>query len=140
MGRLAHPDPFNSPAGPLELVVGAGTETLNDGDPTLGWPGDQRLALYINRQWIRWELWRLEADGVYRMTSSWPLADVRAGDIIGRCITDCLRSDQRTNNVHLHEQVLAANARAHRPVLDKLADQRGEAAERVAHAIKKDLG
>lgn len=40
---------------------------LREGDPTLGWEGDNRLALYRGEGDDRWYLYRLEADGQYRM-------------------------------------------------------------------------
>src|SRR5437660_1245652 len=41
-------------------------DRLHNGDPTLGWEGDGRLALY-RAPGRRWELWRLENDGEYRL-------------------------------------------------------------------------
>ena len=40
-------------------------QKLHYGDPTLGWEGDPRLALYHNRD--HWVLERLEADGAQRV-------------------------------------------------------------------------
>lgn len=40
-------------------------DRLHNGDPTLGWEGDPRLALY--RVGDRWEIWRLERDNEYRL-------------------------------------------------------------------------
>lgn len=40
---------------------------LRNGDPTQGWAGDPRLALYRAERGDHWELWRLENDGEYRM-------------------------------------------------------------------------
>jgi hypothetical protein len=40
---------------------------LRFGDPGMGWAGDPRLALYRDERARHWELWRLEADGQYRM-------------------------------------------------------------------------
>lgn len=41
-------------------------DRLHNGDPTRGWEGDPRLAIYYIAQTKQWELMRLEADGEYR--------------------------------------------------------------------------
>lgn len=44
-------------------------DKLHNGDPTLGWEGDPRLALYLEPDPLggeRWALYRYEADGQYR--------------------------------------------------------------------------
>lgn len=59
------------PSGAAMLVHGTAMDDLihrlHFGDPTLGWEGDPRLALAFNRQTDRWELWRMEHDGEYRL-------------------------------------------------------------------------
>lgn len=59
------------PSGAAVLASGAAMDQLvNDlhyGSPALGWEGDPRLALAFNRQTDRWELWRMEHDGEYRI-------------------------------------------------------------------------
>jgi len=137
-GRIAHPDPLRADGGQyLELIVDPAIFPLWEGDRILGWRGDPRLALYFNKDWLRWELWRLEHDGVYRMTTWWSADDVRGGEIVGRCILFCLRSDRERGydpHVHVHQ----ANDRAHAPVKDQIADQLAEANDRVRWGIAKD--
>lgn len=139
VGFIAHPDPLRVEGYELELIVDPLVRPLYDGDPLLGWAGDPRLALYMNRKWLRWELWRLEADGVYRMTTWHSLSEVRAPEIVPRCIMACVASDQRSRRkIHLHDDVLATNEKAHRPVRDKAADMVAEALDRVQWGIRKD--
>jgi hypothetical protein len=40
---------------------------LQCGDPTKGWEGDPRMFMARSADLTRWELWRLEDDGVERM-------------------------------------------------------------------------
>lgn len=59
------------PSGAAILAAGGAMDDLlgklHNGDPTMGWGGDPRLALAFNRQTDRWELWRMEHDGEYRI-------------------------------------------------------------------------
>jgi hypothetical protein len=137
-GRIAHPDPLRAPDGEyLELIVDHAVFPLWDGETILGWKGDPRLALYFNKGWLRWELWRLELDNVYRMTTWWSADEVRGSEVIGRCILFCLTSDREKGydpHVHVHE----ANDAAMVPVRDKIADMKADALDRVRYGIKKD--
>lgn len=42
-------------------------DRLHFGDPVIGWEGDERLAVYYDGEERRWEVMRLEDDGVYRL-------------------------------------------------------------------------
>lgn len=66
-GNVAHPEWLNGRRvwrdGHLDEVV----RRLQQGDPTKGWEGDPRLEVYLNSETRRWEIWRLEHDGEYRI-------------------------------------------------------------------------
>lgn len=56
----------------LDPAVQELVDKLHNGDPTLGWAGDERLALYVTED-KRWELWRLGEDNhMYRVCRSRP--------------------------------------------------------------------
>lgn len=138
MGRVAHPDPMRGPGYMLDLIDDPRLDRLYDGDATFGWEGDNRVAVYLNRQWLRWELWRLESDNTYRYQHSWPLATVRAEDLVATVILHCVQSDtHRGFDPHLFTVERTRKNRS--KINDRLEDAVNEGIDRVAHALHKAL-
>lgn len=109
-------------------------DLLHNGDPTLGWEGDPRLALYRS-EGDRWELWRLEHDGEMRMfCRSKPGAKLDRGLIVQLVAHDGRRG------FDLKKHVDEANAAVHRANDARISDMQASAADKLAWALRKDLG
>jgi len=96
---------------------------LQDGNPSVGWPGDRRLMLVQkvirlrspgggHRTGRRWEVWRACEDGQDRFIGSWPL------DQSHRIIPDLAKmraerpgggADERLAEIDRHNQALEAD-------------------------------
>lgn len=99
---------------------------LHYGDPTLGWEGDPRLALY--RDGESWVLERLEADGQYRV-----VCRSRPGlSLDERLIQRLVEHDHRRG---FDPSTLADNSGA---TSQEEYDRMAEAMERVAWGIHRD--
>jgi hypothetical protein len=109
---------------------------LHFGDPVKGWEGDPNLAVYWNEPEERWELFRLEDDGEYRIVCR-SLPGVTFDD---RVIDNLLAWDRRRRTVALHDEITATNER-----IDALAEARRnewvgeEIAPRLRHAMRREL-
>jgi len=109
---------------------------LHYGDPTLGWEGDPRLALYY-REDGRWELQRLEADGEYRVVCrSRPGLALDLG-LIRHLVAHDMR---RKNALALQEEIDKANAKVAQDREDALASEANEALSKVVWGLNKDVG
>jgi len=108
---------------------------LHHGDPTIGWEGDERLAVYFNDDTKCWEVMRLEDDNVYRLVArSKPGVQFDDRFIVLLCETDRQRRRQS-----LHDEIVANNEavdRARQAETDTFIAE--EAAPRLRHAILKD--
>jgi hypothetical protein len=108
---------------------------LHHGDPTIGWEGDERLAVYFDDNTKCWEVQRLEHDNVYRLVArSAPGVPFDDRFLILLCENDRQRRTQT-----LHDQIVANNERidAQRKA-DTDAFIAEEAAPRLRHAILKE--
>ena len=65
--NLVHPSFIDGRSLWIEPDVARVLDRIQNGDPVKGWEGDPRLAVYYEPQEKRWELWRLENDGQYRL-------------------------------------------------------------------------
>lgn len=115
---------------------------LAKGDATLGWEGDPALSLHLaveidargepvpNGQ-VAYEVWHVGADGEPYCVLSAQKCDER---IIRRIAAADNRRTSLTNRVEsLQNKIDAARA-------SREADQRGALAEKLAWALRKDLG
>jgi hypothetical protein len=100
VGPKAHPETLRLPQwrhGPLLLIDDPFTRALGAGDATVGWAGDERLALYASPATSQWVLVRLEYDGVYRIERVTTLvAGVRSSiDVFAELLRDLTATDTR---------------------------------------------
>jgi hypothetical protein len=108
---------------------------IHHGDPVKGWEGDPMLAVYYDGSERRWELWRFEDDGEYRMTMR------SAPDAVfdDRVIDVLLERDRRRRRLSLHDEIVA-----HNESLDATRAARHEEwvrediGPRLRHAIERD--
>lgn len=111
-------------------------QRLHYGDPTLGWDGDPRLALYYLPDG-RWELQRLEADGEYRVVCrSRPGLALDLG-LIRHLVAHDMRKKAAEDLLAAVDKANEAAEKARRAPLE---DKAAEAFERVAHGLVKDVG
>ena len=68
---------------------------LQDGEPTLGWDGDPRLAVYLHLQSECFVVWRLEANGEYLPVAQYGLGQSITPESINQTIRDLIRTDSR---------------------------------------------
>lgn len=62
---ITHPEWINGRRLWMDPGIKDMIHKLHYGDPTMGWEGDPRLALYLEED--RWVVQRLESDGVMRV-------------------------------------------------------------------------
>lgn len=107
---------------------------LHFGHPTMGWEGDERLALYRGPE-HRWELWRLCEDNVMRMICR-SKPDQKLGlDLIARLVEhDARRGVDPAELVIVHNERLQAKRDA--DAVEALM----EPTEKVLWGILKDVG
>ncbi len=127
--ELVHPQVLN---GRPQFVSNEAADLIHKmhyGDPTIGWQGDPRLALYHDAGG-RWVLERLEADGVYR-----PVCRSRPGlPLDERLLFHLMRHDMRHHDGFDPDALEEAD----RPY-DRDDERLNEAIERFAHGLQKDL-
>lgn len=138
--RVAHPDVLTIGKRSLLLVDEPLTRPIQDGHPTLGWEGDARFALYIDGRTKQWVLVRLEADGVYRITTETDMGAVGKGaiDVVGELIVFLVTHDQRRG----FDVIRAIDS--HNEARERDLDRRhsdfvlNEVAPRLKHALRRD--
>lgn len=131
---LVHPETIDGRRIWLDPEVEDLVHRLHFGDATLGWEGDERLALYMSAD-KRWELWRLENDGEYRMVMrSKPNTKLDSRIIMHLVAHDVQRGYNVHNAIKSHNEGLETNR-------DKAAQEAtAEAIRKVYHAANKDIG
>lgn len=127
--EIIHPSVVNG----RNLWLGSGVDELiyklHYGDPTLGWEGDPRLALYLDDDC--WVLERLEADDTYRT-----VCRSRPGVTLdNRLIVLLMEHDQRRG----FDVEAVAEFRPFDAFTERDEAMR-EGLERVYHGAAKDLG
>lgn len=137
LGRVVHPDPLRLGVRTLELIDDPLVRPLQDGYPPLGWEGDPRMALYVDRRTRQFLLVRLEHDGVYRIekTTTPVSATIGVVDLVARLIADVVAEDHHRGH-DPYTAVTAANdrveAEADRHIEEWAADQ--------AHRLRRAFG
>lgn len=138
LGKVTHPDRLRVFGDVLTLIEDPLADRIAKGDPTFGWEGDERYALYVNPRAQRWELWRLEADNVYRRSVVVPgfVKGVEAVAWVVRWIVD---HDGR-RGFSPAEFVIQENIRTQKARDAAMHARNEEAADRLHHGLTKDLG
>lgn len=110
---------------------------LHFGDPTIGWEGDERLAVYWDAIERRWFLERLEDDGVYRVVCKSPVDGV----FDERILWDLCQWDRQRRKESIHDEIMRQNERVENERMGKHIEYLNEeAVPRLAAAMKKDGG
>lgn len=135
MTSLVHPEIIEGRRiwldGPMQDVI----DKMQQGDPTKGWAGDPNLYLRFEPIEKRFEVWRLEDDGVHRMTMrSAPGVPLHDG-----LIDWLVANDRRRFTKSLHDQIVEKNE-AHEREVRRVNDDfiREEVNPRLDWALKKD--
>lgn len=125
------------PDGSYEIVDDRNAiDRLRKGDATLGWAGDEHLSLIVNTVLRRWEVWELCSDGVNRRAMHCPMKP-GAGIPIVSLIRAIVAHD--TRHVDVVSEVEAAEAKRRAALAARFREQTGEAGDKLAHALAKDL-
>ena len=108
---------------------------LQEGYPTKGWAGDPMLFMARSADLTRWELWRLEDDGVERM-----VCQSKPGIPFDERLLDHLVAhDRRRFKTSLHDQIAAKNEAVEAEIRRKNDDYiDNEVTPRVDWAMRKD--
>ncbi len=115
---------------------------IREGDPVLGWLGDESLELVLNIEHARtdpnhlprWEVWRKHPEGEPSMVA-WIVRQRVDGD---QLIRQLAQHDTRTVDV-VGEYFKARDARAERTAKDFRAENE-QNADKLAWALGKDTG
>lgn len=139
LGAVAHPDPLRTAdtRRELTLIIDPLTERLTKGDPTLGWEGDRRLALYLDVPGRTWELWRLESDGIYRPCIRLSADTWRGPEVVAEMVVRLRATDVRRGFDPLVAVTRITDARERADDV-ALADFTAEAASRFVHGLRRD--
>lgn len=136
---LVHPEVINGRRIWMDSAMSDIIDKIRNGDPTMGWDGDERLAVYSKPHPLgqRFELWRLEDDGEYRFVVSTEPGDPFDNTIIVWLVQNDRR--RKPDNWSLHDEISAHNARiAAARESDRQDWIREEIAPRLMHALRKD--
>lgn len=108
-------------------------DRLVNGDSTLGWAGMPGLSLVCNTVLRQWEVWGPCADGVTRRLMTRPGMRLPGIELIKALVA----GDSR--HVDVIGDVLRADDARDRQVLADGEDRQAETADKLAHALAKDL-
>lgn len=133
-GGLVHPDHLEGRSIWRDPEVQDLINRLHFGDPLLGWEGDERLALY-RAPGRRWELWRLESDGEYRLI----MKSKPGVHLDNRLIMHLVAHDTR-RGYNPGQSVLVANEKLLSNIQKEGSARVQQAADKVYSALKKDFG
>lgn len=107
---------------------------LHCGDPTIGWEGDERLAVYLIGPGV-WEIGRWEDDFAYRPICRSP----QGGVFDERILWDLCQWDRNRRTRSLHDEITARNEQIDREreaQLDEWVAE--EIAPRLRYAIQRE--
>lgn len=142
LGRVGHPEHLRLGPRALTLVDDHLTRPIQQGQATMGWEGDERLALYVDQRRAEWVLVRLEAVGAYAVVAITDPAALELSpvDVVGQLIAHLVAHDVRRGFDPLAD-VEAHNAARDRALDADFADAIGnDVAPRLRHAFRRDLG
>lgn len=107
---------------------------LKEGDPSIGWEGDERLYVAPREGAEGYVVGRLCEDGVKRL-----ICVSKAPHRLDQELLIQLR-DHDTRRVNVLKQVNDHNARIQKAHDDRATERISEAMERVIHGLRKDQG
>lgn len=126
LSRVYHPEFIDND---WVLVDHPTVRPLQQGEPTLGWDGDPRLAVYLHKPSKAFVLWRLENNGEYSPISHYGIGGQITPATINQTIRDLIRTDSR-RGFDPGEDVLSklavvdrARETAHREFVESYADK-----------------
>lgn len=144
LASVRHPDIIEGRA----VLIGGGvnlnelSHRIQHGDPASGWEGDVRMVLcrYVNptTREEQIELWRLEHDGEYRQEAR--LRPDASGILDPSNICAQLVERDARRGYNIKDAVDRHNAGVQREKDRVGADKMSGAADKLAWAIKRDLG
>ena len=128
--------PFFLPDGKSLLMDSDFMRRLREGDATIGWTGDPRLGVYHADDCI--EIHRLCEDGEVRLIMRSKPGVTSLGSEALRFLAEHDTQSRRAYDPV--EEINRHNAGVEKSIADREKDRRGEAAERLAWALRRDLG
>lgn len=128
---LVHPEFIDGRSLWIEPDVAGILDRIQNGDPTKGWEGDPRLALYYEPSEKRWELWRFEVDGEYRL-----VCRSKPGVRFNETVIDALVAHDTRRGFDPHKHIVTVNEGINRK---RSADMSEYVAEHVAPALQFGL-
>jgi hypothetical protein len=132
--EIIHPNTLDGRGIWLAPEVQGFLDRLQNGDSTIGWEGDPRLALYRTQD-RRWEIWRQEHDGEPRL-----VCRSRPGLALdNRLIMRLMEHDTR-RGFRIKEHVDKVNAKVDADKAAALQPQKEAAADKLMWALRKDVG
>lgn len=118
---------------------------IRDGDPNLGWLGDDRLSLHLNLTWVdpdpakaglpRWEVWRDHETVDPTLVASHVALRVGNGDGL---VAMLAAHDSRTHDIA--SEVIAARDERERASKARSHEEFEHKADKLAWALARDLG
>lgn len=112
------------------------TKLLHEGKPEIGWVGDDRLAVYYADDHM--QIRRADDQGNMRLI----MRSKPGAKTLGmEALVFLAEHDSQSRRAYdVYKDVSETNASARARQDDKRADSRGEAVDRLAHALFKDVG
>lgn len=104
---------------------------IKHGDGGTGWRGDPSMYLCYNPRTAMFEVWGADKMGVKYIAASHHACDQTL-------LMKLVAGDPTKNDVI--GRVLAENAKARKDEADRIKDRQLEIADKIGHAIRKDLG
>jgi hypothetical protein len=133
---LSHPEWVNGRRLWMDTPMHDLINRIRFGDPVKGWEGDERLNVFWDGDDERFELWRLEDDGQYRLVC-------RSGPGIpfdDRVIDALLAWDRNRRTISLHDEIVTTNQRVEADNARRRDEWAAEeVAPRLRHALDKEL-
>lgn len=109
---------------------------LKNGKPEIGWVGDDRLGVYFGNDCM--EIRRADDEGNMRLIMRSKPGLRRLGN---EALVFLAEHDSQSRKAYdVYKDVSDTNASARASLDTKRADSRGEAVDRLAHALFKDVG
>lgn len=134
--NLVHPEFVDGRQLWIEPDVAGVLHRLHYGDPTKGWEGDPRLAVYYDPRAKVWELTRYEADGQYRL-----VARSKPGVRFNESLIDALVARDVRRGFDPHKHIVSVNEGINRKRSAQMQEYIAEeVAPRLQAGLRKQFG